>query len=112
AQGELLRNLGVPRHERLVARAVDDQLECEPFRIRKEQRLLAALAADPPGPEVERLLRADAKDDAVHHPVAGAAGRYARVLEERDVRSGRAELVGVEEVVDGRVVLIDGLLDE
>ena len=52
------------------------------------------------------------KHDRVHHPVAGAAAPDARVLEERDVGAGRPLLVGVEEVVDGRVVLVDRLLDE
>src|SRR5437660_1504252 len=35
-----------------------------------------------------------------------------RVLEERDVRARAALLVRVEEVVDGRVVLVHRLLDE
>ena len=47
----------------------------------------------------------------VHHPVARAAARRARVLEERDVRAGGPVLVRVEQVVDGRVVLVDRLLD-
>ena len=45
------------------------------------------------------------------HPVAGATGRGARVLEEGQVHPGRAVLVAVEEVVDGRVVLVDRALD-
>ena len=71
-----------------------------------------ALAARALGPEVERLLGGDAEDDAVHHPVAGAAARRARVLEEGDVGAGAAALVGIEEVVDGRVVLVHRLLHE
>ena len=47
----------------------------------------------------------------MHHPVARTALRRAWILEERDVGAGRALLVGVEQVVDGRVVLVDGLLD-
>src|SRR6185436_12032647 len=50
--------------------------------------------------------------DAVHHAAPGAPARGARVLEERQVRARAALLVGVEEVVDGRVVLVDALLDE
>jgi hypothetical protein len=34
------------------------------------------------------------------------------VLEERDVGAGIPLLVGVEKVIDGRVVLVDGLLHE
>ena len=56
--------------------------------------------------------RADPPDDRVHHPGARLAARRAGVLEERDVRAGAAALVGVEEVVDGRIVLVDGLLHQ
>ena len=55
---------------------------------------------------------ADAEDDGVDHPVAGAAATGARVLEERQVVARRSLLVAVEEVVDGRVVLVDGLLHQ
>ena len=100
------------RDERLVARVVDDELEREPLGIVEQHAAELARAAGALGPEVERLLGADAEDDAVHHPVAGASGRRAGVLEEGDVGAGVAALVGVEEVVDGRVVLVDRLLDE
>ena len=43
---------------------------------------------------------------------APARPARARILEERDVGARAALLVGVEEVVDGRVVLVDRLLDE
>ena len=98
--------------QRLVAGVVDDELEREPLRVVDQHRAEAALAARALGPEVERLLRGDAEDDPVHHPVAGAAARRARVLEERDVGAGAAVLVGVEQVVDGRVVLVHRLLHE
>ena len=45
------------------------------------------------------------------HARARAAGRGARVLEEGQVHPGGAVLVAVEEVVHGRVVLVDGPLD-
>ena len=48
----------------------------------------------------------------MHHPGAGLAAAGAGVLEEGDVCAGRAFLVGVEQVVDGRIVLVDGLLHE
>ena len=63
-------------------------------------------------PEVERLLGRDPEDDAMHHARPRTSAPRARVLEERDVRARGAALVGVEEVVDGRVVLVDGLLDQ
>ena len=73
---------------------------------------LCSFPGEPVGPEVERGAVRDAEDDAVHHAGPGAAAAGARILEERDVRAGRAFLVGVEEVVDRRVVLVDGLLHE
>ncbi len=98
--------------ERLLAAVVDDELERQAFRVVEDERAVVALAADSLLPEVERLLGRDAERNAVHHPRAGAAARRVRVLEERDVRAARATLVRVEEVVDGRVVLVDRLLDE
>ena len=70
------------------------------------------LRGEPALPEVERSVRADAPLHGVHHPRARAPAPDARVLEERDVAAGRPVLVGVEEVVDGRVVLVDRLLHE
>ncbi len=89
----------------------------EPFRVGEAERLAAALdrdalGAEPRGPEVERRVGADAPDDGVDHPGARAAGRGARVLEEGDVRACAPLLVRVEEVVDGRIVLVDRLLHE
>jgi hypothetical protein len=46
------------------------------------------------------------------HSRAGAASPRFGVLEEGDVRARAALLVCIEEVVDGRIVLVDGLLDE
>ncbi len=71
---------------------------------------VGARRAEPRLPEVERRLRADAPLDRVHHPGARATAAHARILEERDVAARRSLLVRVEEVVDGRVVLVDRLL--
>ena len=68
--------------------------------------------AQPPRPEVEGVGRPDSPHDPVDHPVAGAAHGDARVLEEGQVGAGVPLLVRVEEVVDGRVVLVDRLLDQ
>ena len=46
------------------------------------------------------------------HSVARATGHRAGVLEEREVEPRMGVLVAVEEVVDGRIVLVDRLLDE
>ena len=98
--------------ERLVGNVRDDELVGEPLRVGEADDVAVPLDAEPGRPEVERLRRADAPDDRVHHPRAGAAGRGARVLEEGDVGAGVALLVRVEEVVDGRVVLVDRLLHQ
>jgi hypothetical protein len=116
-QRELARDLGVIRRERLVPTRVHAQLVLEPLGIGEQEPValaadLHALRPEPRGPELDRLRRGDPPDDAVDHPRAGAAGSGAGVLEEGQVEAGVALLVAVEEVVDGRVVLVDGLLDE
>nr|WP_230316130.1 hypothetical protein [Conexibacter sp. W3-3-2] len=70
------------------------------------------LGGEPRGPEVECGGGADAPDDAVDHAGRGATAARSGVLEERHVAAGPAVLGGVEEMVDGRVVLVDGLGDE
>ena len=50
--------------------------------------------------------------DGVDHPVARTPAAGAGILEERDVAPRAALLVRVEEVVDGRVVLVHRLLHE
>ena len=57
-------------------------------------------------------MRADPPDDPVHVAGPGPARRHAGELEEGQVGAGAALLVGEEEVVDGRVVLVDRLLDQ
>jgi hypothetical protein len=68
-----------------------------------------ALGAEALSPEGQRLLGAHARDDPMHHPGSRAARDGARVLEEGQLRAGAALLVGVEQVVDARVVLVDRL---
>ena len=116
-QRELGGDLRVAGDERRVRRLDDGELEPEPFRVLEPEPVALAPRRDPlvreaRGPEVERLLRGDPEGDRVHHPGAGPAAAGARILEERDVGAGAALLVGVEEVIDGRVVLVDSLLDE
>ena len=105
------------RQQRLVAASVDHELEAEPLEVFEAQPVAGTLgldpfAAEPLGPEVERRLGTDAKDDRVDHPAAGASGDGGRVLEEGDVAAGTPSLVRVEEVVDGRIVLVDRLLHQ
>ena len=111
------RDLGVGRHERLVRRVHDRQLEPHFLRVGEEEpsRLALrgdALALQPLRPEVQGLLGSDSPDDTMHHARAGTAAGGSRVLEERQVASGASTVVGVEQVVDGGVVLVDRLLDE
>ncbi len=116
-QRHLRWNLGVLGDQRVVIGAADAKLVAETLRIGKAQSVslslgLDALSAQPLGPEVERLRRRDPPGDRVDHPVAGAAWRGAGVLEEGQVGTGVALLVGEEEVVDGRIVLVDRLLHQ
>ena len=101
----------------LVVDRGDEELVLEALRVAEAQRLGAVRALrinsgvrQPPAPEVERVRRGDTPDDPVDRPGAGPPHRQARVLEEREVRARVPGLVGVEEVVDGRVVLVDRLL--
>jgi hypothetical protein len=107
----------VPGGQGCVAGGVHHQLEPEALGILEPEPVAGARRADALAlqaglPEVERALGADAEGDRVHHPGARAAAARARVLEERDVGAGASGLVRVEEVVDGGIVLIDGLLHE
>ena len=103
----------------LVVDRGDEELVLEALGVAEAQRLGAVRALrihsgvrQPPAPEVERVRRGNTPDDPVDHPGAGPPHRQARVLEEREVRARVPGLVGVEEVVDGRVVLVDRLLHE
>ena len=93
------------------------ELVPQAFRVLEAESVVApledgSLGREPPRPEVEGLLRRDAPHHRVNHPRARLSAAHAGVLEERDVAPGRALLVRVEQVVDGRIVLIHRLLDE
>ena len=103
--------------ERLVARVDGCQLASHSFEVFEANPIADALVLDPfaaesVGPEVEGVRRGDAPRDRVDHSRAGRPPRRVRILEERNVAAGAAFLVRVEEVVNGRVVLIHRLLDE
>ena len=103
------------RDERCVGRGGNRELEAETLRILEPQPLSGSMGDDargvqPPLPEVQRRRGRDPEHDRVDHSLSGAAAPGTRVLEERDVRPWTAELVGVEQVVDGGVVLVDRLL--
>ena len=105
------------RDERRVGPIDDDELVRHALGVGEAEAVAGALRGDalapePLGPEVERLGRGDAREDAVHHAGPGPPRDRARVLEEREVGAGAAQLVGVEQVVDARIVLVDRLLDE
>ena len=102
--------------QRGIRHGAHDDLEPEAFEVGEDERALAALGLDALGsqarlPEVDRLLRGDAPDDAMDAAGAGTTGNRVRVLEEREVGAGSAALLAVEQVVDVRVVLVDGLRD-
>ena len=116
-QRHLLRHFRVVGDQRLVGNVDDRQLVLEPLRVGEDEALALALGlgvvgAQPLRPEVERLGRSDPPDDPVDHPGAGPAQGRARILEEGQVGARVPILVGEKEVVDGRVVLVDGFLDQ
>ena len=107
----------MPGDKRLVVGLDHRQLQLQALRVAEEEVSVAALRGDaglaePPLPEVERLRRGDPPGHPVDHSRPGLPAPRAGILEEGDVRAGRAGLVGVEEVVDGRVVLVDRLLHQ
>ena len=114
---EAIGDLGMQCGERCIRGGRGDQLETESFRVVEAQPAvfadrLQSRPSQPRRPEVERLLRGHAKADAVDHPRAGAAAHQARILEKGEIGARAAVLVRIEQVVDARVVLVDGLLDE
>jgi hypothetical protein len=100
--------------QRRVVAGVNDEFVGQALGVGEAQTSSVALnrnaaAAEPIGPERERILSSDAVHDAVDHAGAGAAWGCPRVLEERQIRARSGMLVSVEEVVDARIVLVDGL---
>src|SRR5947209_15919063 len=73
---------------------------------------VAAVVAEPLGPEVDRLRPLQPPDDAVNHPLASTSAGNTGVLEEGEVSAGIARLVAVEQVVDRSVVLVNRLLHQ
>ena len=115
-QRERGRDLRMVGDERLVTRGVHDKLMRQPLGVGEDQRVVAlaalgrhAVVPESGRPEVDRLGRRHAPHDAVHHARARAARHRAGVLEEREVGARLGVLVAVEQVVDGRIVLVDGL---
>src|SRR5579883_3384012 len=93
------------------------KLESEPLGVLEAQILSVARGSDavvpqPVFPEAQRVGRGDAPRDPVRHSRAGAAALGPRVLEEREVRAGAAVLIGVEQVIDGRIILVHRFLDQ
>ena len=116
-QRVLGRNVRVTCDEGLVVDVHGDDLEAHPLAVGEAQASTVGLDLDPLrgqplGPERDRLFGADAPHDRVHHAGAGTSAGESRILEEREVGAGASELVCVEQVVDGRVVLVDRLFDE
>jgi hypothetical protein len=114
---QLGRDLRVLGCQRLVVDVGDEQLVLEPLVVGEPELIAVALrlvacVAEALRPEVERVARCDPPVDPVHHSRACAADGHARELEEGQVRARIALLVGVEQVIDGGLVLVDGLLDQ
>ena len=116
-EGQLGRNLRVLGDQRLVGRLDDLKLVLESFEVGESQSAveragLVAGTGEPLGPELERLRAGHTPNDPVNHACAGPTPKSAGILEKRDIRAGVAVLVGVEQVVDRRVVLVYRLLHQ
>ena len=116
-QGVLGGDLGMLGDERCVLDRRDGEVVAQPLGVLEgDTRLVArehvGLRSEPLEPEVERVVRGQSPADGVHHPRPRPPAPDARVLEERDVAARSPRLVGVEEVVNGRVVLVHRLLHE
>jgi hypothetical protein len=115
-EGQLGRDLGMRGDQRRVGDVDNEQLVVEPLRVGEDEAGAVALGVDAfgaeaLGPEGERVLGGDPPDDPVDHAGASPTRSHPRVLEEGEIGPGVAALVGEEEVVDGRVVLVDRFLD-
>ena len=100
--------------ERFVVHGRDDEPMTKTLGVHERHALVVAHGGRREAllPEVERRLGAHTPLNRVDHPGPGAPGAGTGILEERDVAPRPPVLVGVEEVVDGRVVLVHGLLHE
>ena len=116
-QRVLVRDLGMPGDERRVvvrrrrrarARAPRDPRTAGGRRRGARPRVLSR---QPLLPELEAPPTRPANVIVCTIPTPARPATGARVLEEGDVRARAARLVRVEQVVDRRVVLVDGLLD-
>src|SRR5207245_5293634 len=116
-KSEVRGDFRMARDEWLVARRLSDELEAQALRVVEAKPVVFADAIDAgrgqaPRPEPERLIARHSEGGAVDHPCARAAPNQARILEEREVSARAAFLIRIEEVIDGGVVLVDGLLDQ
>ena len=99
--------------ERRVRHLGDDELEVEALRVAEAKTAPRRAASPGTGSARSRAPPRSRRARQSGGPSPRRGGHAApRVLEERDVRAGRALLVRVEEVVHGRVVLVDRLLHE
>ncbi len=116
-QRELGRDFRVVCDERGVVGVDGSELVAQAFRVLEGQARLfssdgAGLGTEALLPEPESLVGGHAPTNRVHHSCPCLPAACSRVLEEGDVAARASVLVGVEEVVHRRVVLVDRLLDE
>ena len=104
-------------HKRLVRGLDVPDLQAEALGVSEGQTVAVAGHLDAPAlqaviPERDGVGRGDPPDDGVDHAPSCTPAARAGVLEERDVGAGASGLVCVEQVVDGGVVLVHGLLHQ
>src|SRR5260370_40543685 len=97
-EGELLWDLRMLGHQRVVGSRLRGQLQSKAFRV-VESKLVALEdrfdpgGGEPASPELQRLAGRHADPDAVDHPRAGAAADEAGGFDEGAVGAGAAFLV-------------------
>ena len=116
-QGQLAGNLGVVGDQRLVVDLDDGQLVVEPLGVgeaqgRRRARASIPLAASRFSQKSSASSEPTRQTIRCTSPAPARPRRHAGELEEGEVGAGAALLVGEEEVVDGRVVLVDRFLHQ
>ena len=117
-QRQLGRDLGMLGDQRRVGDLDDEQLVIEALGVGEAQALALARRLDAVRRPSRSAQKSSASAEATRQtirctiPAPARPRRRAGVLEEGQVGARIAALVGEEEVVDGRVVLVDGFLDQ
>ena len=117
-QRHLRRHLGMVGDQRRSGTSTTEQLVLEPLGVGEDAGRRPSRSDSVPLARSRSAQKSSASSEATRQtirwtiPAPARPGRRAGVLEEGQVGAGVPLLVGEEEVVDGRVVLVDGFLDQ